>query len=391
MTDSHRQLVVLWHVHQPFFVSDEEVHEHIARSYQPLIEMHRELGIPYGLNVCGGLLERLKKLAPDWLELLRSEIESRRIELLGSGKFHPLLPLLPYDRARAQVEADIDAKRSVLCVRPKGFWPTDLGWTHWLVPILCGAGVSWVAVDSSAKVAASILPGWTTDTTMGHRVMRPDLSPLVAERELGEVHRLRLGQYEIFALLRHHELTWELVDQQEGVLHSPAHLGRALDRIEEYYRAGSSLLVIGDDGERIHPQTITNYRRWLTSLQDLGIQFLTGSDALASRAAAATDVYLPTSTFMVDFSAWLTTPDDYVCFRHLDEVERQFERVAGHVIRHGDEEARTQLTALNAMLLSVEDSGFYFWKYLRRTREPFLAVIADVRAGLDALEAQLSL
>ena len=386
---SRRELVLLWHIHQPFFVPDEEVAEQVVRSYRPLLELHRELDMPFGLNVCGGLLDRLVTIAPDWIELLGEEVRAGRVELLGSGKFHPLLPLLPRERARAQIVADAESKRAALGACPAGFWPTDLGWTHWLVPLLRDSGYRWVVVDSSAVVAASILPGWRPNTTMGHRVLEPELAPLASEAELGEVYRLRLGDAEIFALPRHHERSWDLVDQQEGLLHDNSRMERALDRVEEHYRSGSSLLVIGDDGERVHPQTLVAYRRWLEALGERGIELVTGSSAVNARAEDAQEIYLPTSTFLVDFAAWLTTPDDFACLRHLEEVERRFEEVARRVRRSGDTAARIRLDAIDARLLAAEDSGFYFWKYLRRTREPFLAALQIARAELEALDDTL--
>jgi hypothetical protein len=200
------------------------------------------------------------------------------------------------------------------------------------------------------------------------------------------VHRLKLGDAEVFALLRHHELSWELVDQQEGVLHRPELLDKVLDDVAAHYASGASLLVLGDDGERIHPQTIITYQRLLEALRQQEITLVTGSAALEAHAAEATEAYLPTSTFLVDFSAWLTTPDDFVCLRQLDEVQRRFEDVCRQARRRGSEEVQQTLTKLGKELLKTEDSAFYFWKYLRRTREPFLDTLAHLRSALDELD-----
>lgn len=375
-----RELVLLWHIHQPFFVPDEEVREQVVRSYRPLLELHRSLEIPFGLNVCGRLLERLAVLAPDWVELLQEELAAGRVELLGSGASHPLLPLLPHARARAQVVADLKCKESVLSTRPVGFWPTDLGWSHWLVPILSDAGLSWTTVDSSAVVAASILPAWESALTMGQRVLSPELSPLVASTELGRLYRLKLGDASLFALPRHSERTWDLVDRREGVLHDVTSLESALIKISEHYDAGASLLVIGEDGERVHPQTVTAYQRWIEGVQERGISFVNATDAVESRAKEAREIYLPTSTALVDLSAWLTTPDDWICFRQVDEVERRFD----DLMRRRPKDPR--LSRIQAAMLDVEDSGFYFWKFARRTREPFFERLEQIRRALDSIE-----
>lgn len=377
-----RELVLAWHVHQPFFVPDEELREQIERSYRPLLALHRELDVPFCLNVTGALLERMALLSPDVIELLREEIAIGRVEPLASGKCHPLLPLLPNGRARAQVQADAAIKERVLGVRPRGFWPADLGWCHSLVDVVAEAGVRWITADSSAKVAAAALPAWSPAVTSGHRVLAPDLAPLVSSAELGEVHRLELCDRSVCALLRHHELSWDLVDLQDGVLHRPDRLEPFVESVFAHYDAGADLLMLGDDGERVHPQTLASYRRVLEALRERDVAFVTGAEALASREARATPIYLPASTFLVDFAAWRTTPDDLVCWRQLEEVERLFEEVA----RAAPD--APELAALNDTLLECEDSAFTFWKYLRRTREPFHARLAELRARLRALRSR---
>lgn len=374
-----RELVLAWHIHQPFFVPDSELREQIEKSYRPLLSLHRELGVPFCLNVTGTLLERIDRIAPEWVELLREEIAIGRVEPLASGKCHPLLPLLPHARARAQVEADVAIKERVLGVRPRGLWPADLGWCHSLVSIVADAGVRWVTVDSSAKIAASSLPAWKASVTDGHRVLTPELAPLVAGAELGDVHRLELGNSSVCALLRHHELSWDLVDLQDGALHWVDRVDSFLDGVDAHYGSGADLLVIGDDGERVHPQTLASYRRVLETLRAREIEFVTGSAALAAREERASPIYLPASTFLVDFAAWRTTPDDLVCWRQLEEVERRYEEIARSM------PDAPELDALNALLLECEDSAFTFWKYLRRTREPFHARLAELRARLDAM------
>ena len=322
-----RDLALVWHIHQPFFVPDAEVLEQLVESYRPLLALHRELSLPFTLNVCGGLLSRLARLAPDWVGELRGELDAERVELVGSGMFHPMLPLMPYERARRQIEADLEAKRALLGAAPAGFWPTDNGWAHWLVPLLAERGVAWVVVDSSAAVQGAVLPSWRGAHKHGHRVLEPELSPLVGARELGQVHRLCHGEAQVFALLRHHELSWDLVDRQEGALHHEARLSPFLAGVRAHYASGADLLVLGDDGERVRPQTLPGYRRCLEALRDDGVRFVTGSRALAPRRAGATERYLPATTSLVDLSAWLTTMDDHACHGQLRAVQDRFVRL----------------------------------------------------------------
>ena len=385
-----RDLALIWHVHQPFFVPDGELEAQHVESYAPLLALHRELDVPFTLNVCGGLLERLATLAPGWVEAVREDAAAGRVELVASGKFHPMLPTMPHERARRQIEADVEAKRAILGARPRGFWPTDLGWAHWLVPLVAAQGVDWVAVDSAAAVEGSVRPSWREERVRGHRVLAPDLSPLVAARELGLVHRLTFGSEVVHALLRHHALSWDLVDTQRGALHRPERIGAFVDAVGAHYDSGADLLVLGDDGERVRPRTLESYRACLEALREAGVRFVLGSDAVDARRAGASERYLPAGTSLVDFSAWTTTPDDHVCLRQLGEVQERFVRLSQRAKASGAVEATARLEAIDAALLPCEDAALTFWKYLRRTREPFLVRLHALRDLLDEAEAALA-
>ena len=380
-TPAGRSVVLAWHVHQPFFVPDQEVLSWVAESYRPLLALHRERQIPFCLNVSGGLLRRLAELAPDFVAELAQAAENGDVELLGSGMYHPLLPLLPAERARAQIEGDLRAKRELLGRTPVGFWPADLGFAHWLVEPLAREGVSWTIVDGSALLASAALPAWETAVRDGQRVLAARPRPLVFETELGRVARAHLGSRSLDVLFRHHELSFELVDFENGVLTRPEHLQRVMDRVEAYFDAGARLLVLGDDGERVNVRTLNAYARVLDELQGRGASFETGTNAVA-RAERVDGSYLPTSTFLVDFEAWESAPDDRVCFRLLEEVQRSLEQT--RLLARGN----TSLDDIAERLLELEDSGFYFWKFVRRTREPFIQRLSQIAEELRSIRLE---
>ncbi|MBK7579787.1 MAG: hypothetical protein IPI67_06210 [Myxococcales bacterium] len=368
-----RTLALFWHIHQPFFVPDSEVREQVVESYLPLLELHERLKIPFSLNVSGALLTRLPQLGPEFVERLVAAVDSGLCEVVGSGAFHPLLPLLTPERARAQVRFDVEAKQRILGRAPRGFWPADLGWSHFLVPILAELGIEWTVLDGAARVMGSVLPAWQPEERHGQKVLSPRLSPLLHESELGRVDALRVGENRVLSIARHPGLTWKLVDLDEGALHRPDEVESYGRAVEQYFASGASLLVLGDDGERINGRTRLTYERVLRALVERVDRVVQGSAAVEERAALAEERYLPTSTFLVDFSAWLNTPDDFVCFRLLETFTRELalrETLARH---SGDAALQSALSAISSELLPLEDSGFYFWRYLRRTREPFVA------------------
>lgn len=378
-----RTLALFWHIHQPFFVPDAEVREQVLESYAPLLELHQRLKIPFSLNVSGGLLARLVELAPDFVARLRGAVDSGLVEIVGSGAYHPLLPLLSPERARAQVGHDVEIKRRALGVSPRGFWPADLGWTHWLVPLLCQAGIEWTVVDGSARLLGSVLPGWEPERRHGQKVLSPRLRPLLHESELGSVSALAVGAARVHAITRHPSLTWQLVDLEEGALHRPAELPLFTRAVDDYFASGASLLVLGDDGERVNGRTLLAYEAILRGLGEHCDRVVLGSTAVAERASAAEERYLPTSTFLFDFGAWLHSADDFACFRLLDSFTRDLATELALARRLGDRAAVGVLEQVERELLPLEDSGLYFWRFLRRTREPFIAKLHELKGRLD--------
>lgn len=381
-----RTLALFWHIHQPFFVPDAELREQVVESYLPLLELHERMRVPLSLNVSGGLLARLPALAPELVSRLRSGIDDGWLELVGSGAHHPLLPLLTPERARAQVAADVEVKKRVLGASPRGFWPADLGWTHWLVPILAELGIEWSVLDGSARVLGSVLPGWQPAERLGQKVLSPRLEPLLHESEFAAISELSVRDRRVLALTRHPALTWRLVDLDEGVLHRPNEIeafGRAID---DYFASGAPLLVLGDDGERVNGRTLLTYEAVLRTLADRTDRIVTGSAAVTEQAAGAEPRYLPTSTFLLDFSAWLHVADDFACFRLLDGFTRELSLRETLARKNGDTAELAALAEIGRELLPLEDSGFYFWRFLRRTREPFIAKLDELSARLARLD-----
>lgn len=246
---------------------------------------------------------------------------------------------------------------------------------------LAREGVSWTIVDGSALLASAALPAWETAVRDGQRVLAARPRPLVFETELGRVARAHLGSRSLDVLFRHHELSFELVDFENGVLTRPEHLQRVMDRVEAYFDAGARLLVLGDDGERVNVRTLNAYARVLDELQGRGASFETGTNAVA-RAERVDGSYLPTSTFLVDFEAWESAPDDRVCFRLLEEVQRSLEQT--RLLARGN----TSLDDIAERLLELEDSGFYFWKFVRRTREPFIQRLSQIAEELRSIRLE---
>ena len=110
------------------------------------------------LNLSGTLLETLSN--PAFQERVHGivkcgellwHLQNRRIfEVLGTGYYHPVLPLIPAaDREEQLVRWQGIAKHLFWRTDFQGFWPPEMGFSMELIPLLKKLGYRYVMVDSN--------------------------------------------------------------------------------------------------------------------------------------------------------------------------------------------------------------------------------------------------
>jgi len=88
----------------------------------------------YGIVKCGDLLWHLQNTSI--------------IEILGTGHYHPVLPLIPEPDRSLQVERWLGIGRHLFARGFRGFWPPELAFSEELIPLLRRHGYEYVIVDS---------------------------------------------------------------------------------------------------------------------------------------------------------------------------------------------------------------------------------------------------
>ena len=89
----------------------------------------------YGIVDCGSLLWQLQN--------------QDMFEILGTGYYHPVLPLIPESDRPLHLQRWLDIARHLFW-RPdfQGFWPPEMGFSMELIPLLRSMGYRYVLVDS---------------------------------------------------------------------------------------------------------------------------------------------------------------------------------------------------------------------------------------------------
>ena len=105
------------------------------------------------LNICGSLTEQL---LTNGLELLVEQIKelalAGKVELVGSAKYHPILPKLPKEEMRRQIEINNETNRKAFgpAWNPTGFFPPEMAYSRDVAEIVTQMGFRWMVLSEYA-------------------------------------------------------------------------------------------------------------------------------------------------------------------------------------------------------------------------------------------------
>lgn len=361
----------IWHIHQPTFIPDSEVIRQTNESYRPILQIHEDLSAPLTLNMTGALIERIVKLQPDLLKTVLRLKNKKLLSLTGSGYYHPLIPLLSPEYAEMQIIKDMEIKSETFGQKHlQGFWPTDLGWTPWMTPLLHDLGFSWVIVDSTSLIQSNALPQWSESKKKGQSILTPEIESISLSEEIHKIYSTEMQGKEIAVFVRDHELSWELTGFDNGVIFDQRRIGNYVNKISDRQNP-DGLIVIAEDGERINSLTSRNYKLFLSELTRGDRVTLTKPDDMKIPREKLRSKYFPTSTFQYDLSAWFSTADDRAYVAYLERVERKISQLKSLLRTFGQNtNSQKYLKMAHQKLLMAQDSGCIFWKFHKRTRIP---------------------
>lgn len=140
-----------FHLYQPPQWPDSVIRLVTREAYAPLVTLLRaKSNLKVTLNVTGALVENLERLRlHSVLDGFRKLAEAGRIELVGTLKYHPLLPTLSVSDARRQIELNNSTLTRVFdkAYRPVGFFPPEMAWHPKYGKLILHLGFRWVILD----------------------------------------------------------------------------------------------------------------------------------------------------------------------------------------------------------------------------------------------------
>ncbi len=150
-------MVTYWapliHVYQPPNQEIEILKTIDKECYKPLfsiIEDHENA--KFCLNINGVLIELLYEYElGDTMDLIKNLVSENKIEIVGTAKFHPILPLIPIKETQHQIQINEDLNRKEFGRwQRKGFFPPEMAISGGVAKFIRDLGYKWVIVSGIA-------------------------------------------------------------------------------------------------------------------------------------------------------------------------------------------------------------------------------------------------
>ena len=144
----------LLHIYQPPTQEIETLRTVNKECYVPLFSMIEEHdNAKFCLNINGVLIDLLKEFGlGDTLDLLKNLVSESKIEIVGTAKYHPILPLIPKKEIYHQItmNEELNRKEFGKVWERKGFFPPELAISSKLINIIREFGYQWVVMSGIA-------------------------------------------------------------------------------------------------------------------------------------------------------------------------------------------------------------------------------------------------
>jgi predicted glycosyl hydrolase (DUF1957 family) len=140
-------------MYQPSFQDSEVLRQIDKECYKPLLRMLEEHdNVKISLNINAVLIDMLEESdLSDTIELLKNLESNNKIEIVGTAKFHPILPLISQIEAEHQIEMNEEVIRKKFHNWKRGgFFPPELSISSQVAKFIRRSGYKWVIMSGIA-------------------------------------------------------------------------------------------------------------------------------------------------------------------------------------------------------------------------------------------------
>jgi len=144
----------LFHFYQPATQLPSVLDKICDESYSPLINVFREFpNVRVTVNINAILTEMLSHCGHhDIIQGLKELGQKGQIEFVGSAKYHPILPLIPPNEGKRQMELNYKTNSFFFgdTYKPAGFFPPEMAYSRDIVTGVIGTGHQWIILGGIA-------------------------------------------------------------------------------------------------------------------------------------------------------------------------------------------------------------------------------------------------
>ena len=148
MREGKLKFIICIHNHQPQGNFDQVFVEGFNTTYAPFIEiLERFPSVKLTLHYSGSLLSWLKENRPQFIQKLKELVKKGQVRILSSGYYEPILCIIPFEDALAQIKKMNQEIMNTFDIAPSGVWLTERIWEPFLPQLLNKAQIKFTIVD----------------------------------------------------------------------------------------------------------------------------------------------------------------------------------------------------------------------------------------------------
>jgi alpha-amylase/alpha-mannosidase (GH57 family) len=144
----------LLHFYQPPTQVPSVLKRICDESYRPLLQVFQEYpNAQVTINFNGVLTDMLIDCGhKDVIEGLRNLAENGQLEFTGTGKYHPILPLIPKEEVKRQIDLNTQTNRRAFrnAYAPQGFFPPEMCYSQDILQPIIKSGYRWIILSGIA-------------------------------------------------------------------------------------------------------------------------------------------------------------------------------------------------------------------------------------------------
>ncbi|MBF0384718.1 MAG: hypothetical protein HQL27_02490 [Candidatus Omnitrophica bacterium] len=142
------------HIYQPPTQSESILRQVAEECYRPLVRLLKEnTNARITLNISACLTEQLARCGySDIIDGFGKLAHEGKVEFTGSAKYHPILPLIPPEEIKRQIDLNHKTNSSYFrgVYQPRGFFPPEMCYSREVAKVVRNMGFEWILADEIA-------------------------------------------------------------------------------------------------------------------------------------------------------------------------------------------------------------------------------------------------